>query len=88
MAVFSEAGLPPLLSHRLQDLFAQNQAWTVEEAVPYLKTFVVGSKTGDSEGLRARAAALLKNHVNAVHATERDDEGREVSITKYVALPH
>ena len=56
--------------------------------MPYLETFVVGGKVGDPEGLRARAATLLKKHAKAVHVTEWDDEGREVSITKYVALPH
>ena len=66
----------------------KKQAWTAEEAVPYLETFVVGGKAGDPEGLRARAAVLLKKHAKAVHTTERDDEGREVLVTKYVALPH
>ena len=77
-----------MLSQRLKALVAQKQAWAAEEAVPYLETFVVGGEAGDPEGLRARAAALLKKHAKAVHATERDDEGQDMSITKYVALPH
>ena len=77
-----------MLSQRLKTLVAQKQVWTAEDAVPYLKTCVVGGEAGDPEGLRAWQVALFKKHAKAVHAMKRDGKGREVFVTNYVALPH
>ena len=90
---FPEAGLSLILSHRIKSMLAVRDAWTVEEAVPYLEKFVVGhkrgagGKEGSSSSLQASVAKMLGKHAKAVTLTEMGVDGEDVPVTKFVVLP-
>lgn len=56
--------------------------------MPYLEKILSGARIGDLEGLRSTAADVLGKCAKAIHITEKDGYGVDVSVTKYVALPN
>lgn len=92
---FPEAALPltPLL--RVKSMFAMRTLWTLEEIVPYLQKFIVGIELeveerggGETKGLmQSRVADLVGQYAKAMSVVENKD-GKDVTVIKYVALPH
>jgi len=82
---FPEAGLPLVPLLRIKSMFATRDAWTLEEAVPYLEKFMIVS--GEGKGLNSMVADVLKKYAKAVKLTEKDEDGKEISVMKYVAVP-
>ena len=82
MAVLSpKAGLPPVPSFRIKSMFAVRDAWTPEEAAPYLEKFVARGIGGAS-----LVADLFGKFAKAKKVTEKDANEEDVSITKFVAI--
>ena len=47
-----------------------------------MRKFIVG---GDENDLDSKVASLLGKHARAIHVTEKDGDGKEVSVARYVA---
>ena len=62
-------------------MFAVRDAWTPEEAAPYLEKFVARGIGGAS-----LVADLFGKFAKAKKVTEKDANGEDVSITKFVAI--
>ncbi|KAL3786755.1 hypothetical protein ACHAW5_002956 [Stephanodiscus triporus] len=92
---FPEAGLPSDVALRIGSMFALRDAWTAEEATPYLERFVVVASSSDREGggdygngsgrstTTTTVADLLGRHARATTAPEGGKI--DVSVVKYVA---
>jgi len=77
---FPEAGLPLVPSMRIKSMFAVRDVWSLEDAMPYLAKFVVGS---EKEG---GARDILGKYAKAISVTKKDGSGKDISVTKYMAL--
>ena len=77
-----QSRLPLVPLQRIKSLFAMKDAWTLEETVPYLRKFIVGGAEKDFD---SKVASLLGKHARVINLTEKDGEGKEVSVARYVA---
>ncbi|KAL7469835.1 hypothetical protein ACHAXS_010086 [Conticribra weissflogii] len=77
---FPEEGLSLDPSVRIKSMLAMKNAWTMKEAAPYLEKFAAGKGDGGVE-------LLMATHAKAVTVMEKGEDGKNVSVTKYVALP-
>ena len=75
---------------RIEGMFAFRRAWTAEEAAPYLRRLLlaVGRGGGDGGEEEERVVReLLGKHSRTIRVSEKDGEGKEAMLTKYVAKP-
>ena len=94
---FPEAGLPSDPALRIGSMFAVRDAWTAEEATPYLKRFAVASSSSSADGdggddgkgsgksTRIAVVDLLGRYARATTTAAPGRVGGGVSVTKYVA---